>query len=132
MQYYNEDYNIENEKSKKMSTFVLVLIVLTIIAIIALVCVMLYIQQGAFRVYINGVSVNLPEDILIMNENSEKIYIDIKGIAKFLNYDSHNGEYKLTTEDTNKCWVNGEYETASFFLNSNKISKVKLNSRRRL
>lgn len=128
MQYYDENYDAEKAKSKKWSAFVLVLIVLTVIAIIAVICTILYIQQRAFRVYINGVSVNLPTDTLIINENSDKIYIDIKGIAQYLNYDSHNGEYKLTTEDTNKCWVNGEYETASFFLNSNKISKVKLNS----
>lgn len=128
MQYYNENYDVEAAKGKKWSTLVLVLIILTIIAIIAVVCTMLYIQKGAFRVYINGASVNLPKDILIMNENSDKIYIDIKGIAKYLNYDAHNGEYKLSTEDTNKCWVNGENETASFFLNSNKISKVKVNS----
>lgn len=53
-----------------------------------------------------------------------KMYIDIKGIAKYLNYDAHNGEYKIDTEDTNKCWVECKQETASFFLNSNKISKV--------
>ena len=67
MQYYNENYDVEAEKSKKWSTLVLVLIVLTIIAIIAVACTMLYIQQRAFRVYINGASVNLPKDILIMN-----------------------------------------------------------------
>ena len=128
MQYYNENYDVEATKSKKWSTLVLVLIVLTIIAIIAVIFTILYIQQRAFRVYINGTSVNLPKDTLIMNENSDKIYIDIKGIAKYLGYDAHNGEYKLSTEDTNKCWVNGENETASFFLNSNKISKVKINS----
>lgn len=128
MQYYNENYDVEAAKGKKWSTLVLVLIVLTVIAIIAVTCTILYIQQRAFRVYINGASVNLPKDVLIMNENSDKVYIDIKGIAKYLGYDAHNGEYKLSTEDTNKCWVNGEYETASFFLNSNKISKVKVNS----
>lgn len=128
MQYYNENYDVEAAKGKKWSALVLVLIVLTVIAIIAVICTILYIQQRAFRVYINGASVNLPKDILIMNENSDKIYIDIKGIAKYLGYDAHNGEYKLSTEDTNKCWVNGENETASFFLNSNKISKVKVNS----
>lgn len=128
MQYYNENYDVEAAKSKKWSTLVLVLIVLTFIAIIGVICTILYIQKSAFRVYINGASVNLPKDILIMNEDSDKIYIDIKGIAKYLGYDAHNGEYKLSTEDTNKCWVNGENETASFFLNSNKISKVKVNS----
>lgn len=45
-------------------------------------------------------------------------------MARYLGYSSHNGEYKVDSEDINKCWVECENETASFFLNSNKISKV--------
>lgn len=58
-----------------------------------------------------------------------KTYVDIKEIAKYLGYDAHNGEYKIDTEDTNKCWVECKEETASFFLNSNKVSKVAPNSK---
>lgn len=62
--------------------------------------------------------------VIIIDKDTKKVYIDIKGIAQYLNYSSHNGEYKVDSEDTNKCWVECNNETASFFLNSNKISKV--------
>ena len=62
--------------------------------------------------------------VIIIDKDAKKVYIDIKGIAQYLNYSSHNGEYKVDSEDTNKCWVECNNETASFFLNSNKISKV--------
>lgn len=121
----NLDYNNDdNLKNKKISRIVLIFIVLIFIAIIAIICTIIYIQNSVFRVYIDGVSVNLPEDTIIIDENSGKIYVDIKGIATYLGYEAHNGEYKLYTEDTNKCWVYCKDETASFFLNSNKISKV--------
>lgn len=61
---------------------------------------------------------------IIIDESTKKLYIDIKGIAPYLKYSAHNGEYKIDAEDTNKCWVESNSETASFFLNSNKISKV--------
>lgn len=60
----------------------------------------------------------------MIDETTKKAYVDIKGIAKYLGYDAHNGEYKVYSEDTNKCWVESKEETASFFLNSNKISKI--------
>lgn len=62
--------------------------------------------------------------IILIDADTKKVYVDIKGIAPYLNYYAHNGEYKIDSEDTNKCWVECNNETASFFLNSNKISKV--------
>ena len=66
--------------------------------------------------------------IIIIDKETKKMYIDIKGIAQYLNYSAHNGEYKIDSEDKNKCWVESKNETASFFLNSNKISKVAPNT----
>lgn len=66
--------------------------------------------------------------IIIIDKATKKMYIDIKGIAPYLNYYAHNGEYKIDSEDKNKCWVESKNETASFFLNSNKISKVAPNT----
>lgn len=62
--------------------------------------------------------------IILIDSDTKKVYVDIKGISQYLNYYAHNGEYKVDSEDTNKCWVECNNETASFFLNSNKISKV--------
>lgn len=130
MQMKDEDfgYGNGNEKNKKLSRIILIFIILLFVAIIAIACTIMYIQQGVFRTYIDGVGVNLPEGTIITDTNTKKMYIDIRGIASYLGYDSHNGEYKLYTEDTNKCWVNSKNETASFYLNSNKISKVAPNT----
>ena len=126
MQIRDEDleYGNKDSRNKKILRIILIFMVLLFIAIIAIACTVMYIQKGAFRTYIDGVGVNLHENTVIVDPNTKKVYIDIRGIASYLGYDSHNGEYKLYTEDTNKCWVNNKNETASFYLNSNKISKV--------
>lgn len=118
------NYNQKSNKDKKTSIILLVSMALVFIFIIAIICTIIYIQQKVFRVYINGVSVNLPANTIIIEEQTGKIQVDIMGIASYLGYDSHKGEYKIYTEDENKCWINNENETASFFLNSNKISKM--------
>lgn len=114
---------IKEDNNNKTSKIILICILISIIAIMIVLGVMIYIQQNVFRIYINGEIVQLEKNIIII-EDTGKIYIDIKAIAKYLGYESHNGEYKLYTEDTNKCYVDCKNETASFYLNSNKISKM--------
>lgn len=116
--------DINQAKNKKISIIILVAIVITIIAIIGIIYAIMYLQNNTFRIYIDGKVVNLPTDTIIIDEVTGKIHVDITGIANYLNYDYHKGEFKLYTEDENKCWVENKNETASFFLNSNKISKV--------
>lgn len=116
--------DINQAKNKKISIIILVAIVITIIAIIGIVYAIMYLQNNTFRIYINGKVVNLPNETIIIDEETGKIHVDITGIANYLDYDYHKGEFKLYTEDENKCWVENKKETASFFLNSNKISKV--------
>ena len=112
------------EKKNKTSKILLICMGLILVLIIAIIGLIIYVQQNVFRIYVDGKVVNMPEDVIII-EDTGKIYVSIKDIAKYLGYESHNGEYKLYTEDTNKCYVENKNETASFFLNSNKISKVK-------
>ncbi len=121
---FKSQRNLNSEKDKRTSMIILVCIILVAMLIAGLMYAIMYIQQNTFRVYINGKTVNLPSDMILIDEATGKIHVDIMGIASYLGYDSHKGEYKLYTEDENKCWVNCEEETASFFLNSNKISKV--------
>lgn len=119
--------NENQEKNKKISMIILIGIIITIIAIIGIVYSINYIQSNTFRIYIDGKVVNLPNETIIIDEATGKIHVDITGIANHLGYDYHKGEFKLYTEDENKCWVENRKETASFFLNSNKISKVEPN-----
>lgn len=120
---YDVDFQAREQKTKKMTKILIGAMVLIFIIIIAVICMIMYVQQGAFRIYIDEALVNLPEDV-IMIEPSGKVYVSIKDIASYLGYQAHNGEYKLYSEDTNKCYVECKNETASFFLNSNKISKM--------
>lgn len=113
----------EKDKGNKTSKIILACIVITILAIIGVVVTMILLQQNVFRIYIDGKLVQLKQDTIIIEETG-KIHVDIKAIAQYLGYESHNGEYKLYTEDTNKCYVESKNETASFFLNSNRISKM--------
>lgn len=57
----NLEYNDKNEKNKKLSKIILVFIILVFIAIIAIICTIIYIQKSAFRVYVDGALVNMPE-----------------------------------------------------------------------
>lgn len=111
-------------KNTKTATIILVSIVLLILLIIGILVVMLLIQDMTLKIYINGSLVSLNDDVIIIDEATNKVYVSIKDIASYLGYEAHNGEYKEFSEDTNKCWVNSKNETASFFLNSNKMSKV--------
>ena len=113
-----------HEKNKKITKIILICIILVFILMIAVMCTIMYLQKSILHVYINGKSVNFAKDTVIIDEQTGKIHVDITGIANSLGYDYHKGEFKLYTEDENKCWVECEEETASFFLNSNKISKV--------
>lgn len=121
---FNTKKEDAQERNKKISKVILICIAVVVIAIIAIMYSIIYIQKNTFRVYIDGKNVNLPEGVIIKEDVTGKMYVDIMGIATYLGYDSHKGEFKLYTEDENKCWVECENETASFFLNSNKISKV--------
>lgn len=114
----------KNKKKNKSTTIILVSIILLIIAIIAVAVFMIVIQNMVLKVYIDGKLVTLKDNVIIVDRDTNKVYVSIKDIAPYLNYEAHNGEYKIFSEDTNKCWVNSKKETASFFLNSNKISKV--------
>ena len=102
---FNTKSEDAREKNKKISNVILICIAVVIIAIIAIMCTIIYIQKNTFRVYIDWKSINLPEGTILFDDATGKIYVDIMGIASYLGYDAHKGEFKLYTEDENKCWV---------------------------
>lgn len=147
MDFYGEE--IEKEKKmKKTSKIILIFIVFLIIAVIAIICAILYLNSSKFRVIIDGKTIsNIPEDLFIIDEQNGKVYVSIKDFTQYTNtvipteksdsstqeenpyaYTAHIGEYKLDVQDVNKCYIENNYETASFFLNSNKICKLEKDS----
>ena len=114
----------EEKKVKKTSKIILILIFVLIIAVIGIICAILYLKSSSFKVTIDGKSAQGVENTFIIDEQTGKVYVDIKAFASYVGYTAHDGEYKVYSQDTNKCYVESANETASFFLNSNKISKV--------
>ena len=120
----NRLYNSEKDKNKNTTKIVIILIVILILMIVGIISAVAYLKNLQFKTYIDGKAVNLSEDIFIIDNANNKVYVSIKDIAPYLGYETHNGEYKILSEDTNKCYVENANETASFYLNSNKINKV--------
>lgn len=128
MQISGEEMFNNQDKTKKTSKIILISMLVLTVLIIGVFFVLLVIPDDSMKVYVNGVKKDLAEDVILIDENG-KAYISIKDIAGYLGYTAHNGEYKLFSEDTNKCYVESADETASFFLNSNKILKMPPNQK---
>ena len=121
--------NNQDLKNKKMLNLVITGIVIVLIISAILIGAIYYLnamQQKALKVNVDNKKVSISDEAFIIN--GDKVYVSIKDIAKHLGYDVHNGEYKINSEETTKCYVENANETASFFLNSNKICKVAPNS----
>lgn len=120
----NSLYEDEKNKRKKTTRIIIILIVILMLMVVGIIVAVIYMQSLQFKTYIDGKNTSLPEDTFIIDNANNKVYVSIKDIAKYLGYEVHNGEYKVLSEDTNKCYVESANETASFYLNSNKINKV--------
>lgn len=138
MDFYTENSEKDN-KTKKISKIILISIFILIILIIAIIFVILNLQSSQFRIIIDGETIsNVPDDLFVIDEQTGKVYVSIKDFASYTNtgaseeneyaYVSHDGEYKLDIQDTTKCYIENNYETASFFLNSNKVCKLEKES----
>lgn len=122
--------NNPDSKNKKLLNLIIVGIVVVLLISAVLIGAIYYLnamQQKALKVYVDDKKINISENAFIIK--NDKVYVAIKDIAKYLGYEVHNGEYKINSEESTKCYVENENETASFFLNSNKVCKVAPNSK---
>ena len=118
MNIIEESFQTKEEKSKKMtSKIILGAIILLIILIIGITSYLMYIKNSQLNEKF--------KDMLII-ENDGTIYIPIKEVAGILGYDSYNGEYSDKSEEQSKCYIQNENEVANFSLGSNKIYKLDL------
>ena len=124
-----EEQSQEDRSVKRISRIILITILILIIAVIATFGAIVYLKSSQFTVQVDGKKISAEEDLFLIDEDSGKVYVDIKQFASYVGYTSHDGEYKVDSQDSNKCYVESANETASFFLNSNKISKVIPNSK---
>lgn len=113
----------EARRTEKSSKLIIVGIIICIIMIIAIGSVIFYMQSSILKIYVDGVSKNVPEELFIVDQSTGEMSVSLLDLAKLLGYQYNNGEYNELSEDTNKCYIQTEYETASFFTNSNIIYK---------
>lgn len=106
----------------------LILIGVVLVTIIVVVILLALVKEqekihANTGIKVDGKKINTVqiEDVVIQNGIK---YIPIKEIAESLGYRAYNGEYKVESEETNKCYLVNEYESASFFENVNYIYKI--------
>ena len=123
-----EDSKLKVNKPKGHNNAIIigitVAIIITLIIICAIMVVMKDIQpvDQTTKIYIDGRQSQIGSSVFLIENN--KIYVSVKGIAGFVGYEAHSGEYKIEAEDINKVFVENKQETASIFLNSKIISKI--------
>lgn len=122
-----EDKKINVNKPKGTNNSLLV-VGIAIIVTIAIICILFIIMQqlkpqgSGMKTYVDGKEVSIDSSVFVIE--NDKVYVNVKGIAKYIGYDSHSGEYKIEAQDSNKVFVENKQETASMFLDSTVISKT--------
>ena len=115
------------KKGMETSSKILFTIIACVLIIITLIIVLLLnIQQNTFNISVDGNVVNANTDTLI-TKIDDTTYINIEEFAKLVKYEYHEGEYKAFTIEKDKCYVQGVNETATFYLNDNKVCKLPIN-----
>lgn len=129
MDFYEDD-NVKEEKKSKLPMIIGICIGILIIITIAIIYGILYLKSTITTIKVDGQTVSGIEELLYIeeNENGSEIYIPIRKIAKFLNYEDYSGDYQNKSEDQTKCHVTNENETAMFILDSNILIKTRGNS----
>lgn len=124
MELYNEDN--QNKKSKA-PVMLGILIALLIIVSILIVTLIMYLKSTILKITIDGADFSDLEKILYIEEteSESKIYIPIRKIATYFNYEDYSGDYKYKSEDSTKCYVKNEFETAMFTLDSDTMIKTR-------
>lgn len=123
MELYQE---VEKREKSKMPMIIGICIGILSVIIIAIICTIVYLKSTIISIKIDGKTNNNIEKILyITNEDNElKLYIPIRQVASFLNYEDYRGDYIAKSEDSTKCYVKNQYETAMFTKDSNILVKT--------
>lgn len=122
MELYDNEYYQKKPKSKLPKILGISILILVIISI-GIICLIVYISSNIMTIKLDGVNAGELEEIFYFTEDEGKVYIPIRKIAKYFNYEDYSGDFKNKSEDTSKCHVKNEEETSMFTLNSDIILK---------
>ena len=127
MELYEE---VENRKKSKIPMIIGICIGILIIIIVSIIGTIIYLQSTVLTIKLDNQINHDIEKILYItgDENSQQIYIPIREIAKYFNYEDYRGDYISKSEDTTKCYVKSENEIAMFTKDSNILVKINGNS----
>lgn len=128
MEWNNNEEVETKSKGMNLSSKILICIILCMLFIIILLSVLLMNapKQKTFSISVDGKKVvKTKEQLLTLIDNIT--YVNIEEFAKIVGYEYHSGEYKSYVAEADKCYVEGRNETASFYLNDNKVFKLPLN-----
>ena len=122
-------WDVEEPKKKdngdKTLKILIVFIIILIILIGILLAALYYVKANTFVFSVDGKSKQITSKL--MQEYNGTTFYNIQEMANLLGCDFHaGGEYKEYAKDDDKCYIVNQNETASFYLNSNKVCKVKV------
>lgn len=126
MGWSSEEEQLTKKGMETSSKILLAIIACVLLIIILIIVLLLNIQQNTFNISVDGKVVNANKDALITKIDNIT-YINIGEFAKLVGYEYHEGEYKAFTIEKDKCYVQGANETATFYLNDNKVCKLPVN-----
>lgn len=125
---WSMDEEVTTKKGMSISTKILLAITVCIVLIIFLILLLLVnIEVNNFTISVNGEINTTTNNKLMLTEIEDVTYFNIEELAKLVNYEYHKGEYKAFTIEEDKCYVQGINETATFYLNDNKVCKLPVN-----
>ena len=129
MGWTSEESQVTGKKKKVNSSKILLGIIACVVFIIILLIVMiLVIQMNVTTLIIDGEE-KLDYDIAkLISDINGVTYINIEEFSKLINYEFHKGEYKSFSNEEDKCYVTGKHETATFYLNEDKVNKLPIDS----
>ncbi len=123
----DEQQNKSKNKFKGVMISISVAIVILIGISIVLLVMIDNIQRSTLKLTIDGVPISSFSNDLFIFENN-KLYVAIKDFATMNGYKAYNGDQEHLEEDVKKCYIDNDFEQASFELNSNIIHKTNTDS----
>lgn len=123
MELYEE---VENKKKSKLPMIIGICLTILIVIIIAIIGTIIYLEGVILKVSIDGQSNSNIEKLLYFPEDDAgKVYIPIRAIAKYLNYEDYRGDYNVKSEDSSKCYVKNDNEIAMFTKDSDRLVETR-------
>lgn len=121
---WSSDEQVQKKEELDLSSKILIGIISCVLLIILIIVILLInLKATSFDIVVDGENAKVNVEDLITTID-DLTYLNIEEFAKLVNYEYHEGEYKAFTISKDKCYVQGSEETASFYLNENKVCKL--------